>query len=34
MVRSQLYEMGDKARSTANAMSDARDKLDGPEDKD
>jgi hypothetical protein len=34
MARSQLYEMGDKARKAANAVSAARDKLDGPEDKD
>jgi Ferritin-like domain len=34
MARSQLYEMGEKARKAANAISAARDKLDGPEDKD
>ena len=34
MARSQLYEMGEKAHKAANALSDARDKLDGPEDKD
>ena len=34
MARSQLYEMGDEAQKAANAISDARDKLDGPEDKD
>jgi hypothetical protein len=34
MARSQLYEMGDKAQKAANAVSAARDKLDGPEDKD
>jgi len=34
MARSQLYTMGDKAHQLANAISDARDKLDGPEDKD
>ena len=30
----QLYEMGEKAQKTANAVSSARDKIDGPEDKD
>jgi hypothetical protein len=34
MARSQLYQMGDKAQKAANAVSAARDKLDGPEDKD
>jgi hypothetical protein len=34
MARSQLYEMGDKAQKAANALSAARDKLDGPGDKD
>jgi hypothetical protein len=34
MARSQLYTMGDKAHKLANAISDARDKIDGPEDKD
>ena len=34
MARSQLYRMGKKAREAANALSDARDKVDGPEDKD
>jgi len=34
MARSQLYEMGEEAWKLANAISDARDKLDGPEDKD
>lgn len=34
MARSQLYEMGEEAWKAANALSDARDKLDGPEDKD
>jgi hypothetical protein len=34
MARSQLYEMGDKAQKAAEAISKARDKLDGPEDKD
>ena len=34
MARSQLYEMGEEARKAANALSDARDKLDGPGDKD
>ena len=34
MARSQLYEMGEKAHKAANAISAARDKLDGPEDKD
>src|SRR5918995_6429531 len=29
MARSQLYEMGDKAQKAANAISDARDKVDG-----
>lgn len=34
MARSQLYAMGDKAHKAANAISAARDKLDGAEDKD
>jgi len=34
MARSQLYQMGEAAWKAANAISDARDKLDGPEDKD
>jgi hypothetical protein len=34
MARSQLYEMGEKAQKAANALSAARDKLDGPGDKD
>jgi hypothetical protein len=34
MARSHLYEMGDKAHKAANAISTARDKLDGPDDKD
>jgi len=34
MARSQLYEMGEPAWKAASALSDARDKLDGPEDKD
>jgi hypothetical protein len=34
MARSQLYEMGEKAQKAANAVSSARDKIDGPEDKD
>ncbi|MEI9425010.1 ferritin-like domain-containing protein [Mesorhizobium sp. Cs1299R1N1] len=34
MARSSLYRMGEKAWRAANAISDARDKLDGPEDKD
>ena len=34
MARSQLYVMGEKAHKLANAVSEARDKLDGPEDKD
>jgi hypothetical protein len=34
MARSQLYEMGEAAWNAANAVSDARDKLDGPEDVD
>ncbi len=32
MARSQLYQMGDKAQKAANAVSAARDKLDGSED--
>ena len=32
MARSVLYQMGDEAREAANKLSDARDKLDGPED--
>jgi hypothetical protein len=34
MARSQLYRMGEKAWDAANAISDARDKVDGPDDKD
>src|ERR671910_636113 len=34
MERSQLYEMGEKAQTAANAISAARDKLDGADDKD
>lgn len=34
MARSQLYQMGEEAHQAANAISDARDELDGPEDKD
>src|SRR4051794_29271724 len=34
MARSQLYVMGEKVHKLANAVSEARDKLDGPEDKD
>ncbi|WP_445500251.1 ferritin-like domain-containing protein [Microvirga sp. G4-2] len=34
MARSQLYQMGAKAQKAANAVSAARDKIDGPEDKD
>jgi rubrerythrin len=34
MARSQLYQMGEKAQKAANAVSAARDKLDGPQDKD
>src|ERR1043165_6802062 len=34
MARSQLYEMGEEAWKAANALSEARDKVDGPEDKD
>lgn len=34
MARSQLYEMGEEAWKLANAISDARDKLDGSGDKD
>jgi hypothetical protein len=34
MARSQLYEMGEEAWKLANALSNARDKLDGPDDKD
>ena len=34
MARSQLYETGEKAWKLANAISDARDKLDGSGDKD
>ncbi len=34
MARSQLYEMGEAAWNAANAVSDARDKLDGREDLD
>ncbi|UCI06476.1 ferritin-like domain-containing protein [Mesorhizobium sp. B1-1-8] len=34
MARSSLYRMGEKAWKAANAISDARDKIDGPDDKD
>jgi len=34
MARSQLYRMGEEAWNAANALSKARDKVDGPEDKD
>jgi Ferritin-like domain len=34
MARSVLYQMGAEARDAANALSDARDKLDGQEDVD
>lgn len=34
MARSVLYQMGPEARNAANALSDARDKLDGPDDVD
>lgn len=34
MARSSLYRMGKDAWKAANAVSDARDKIDGPEDKD
>src|SRR5688572_10918396 len=34
MARSVLYRMGDEAREAANKLSDARDKLDGPDDLD
>jgi len=34
MARSVLYQMGKAARDAANALSDARDKLDGPDDVD
>ncbi|MER9229821.1 ferritin-like domain-containing protein [Mesorhizobium sp. M0012] len=34
MARSTLYRKGEKAWKAANAVSDARDKIDGPEDKD
>jgi hypothetical protein len=34
MARSQLYMMGEKAWEAANAISDARDKIDGDQDKD
>jgi hypothetical protein len=34
MARSTLYRMGSDARDAANKLSDARDKLDGPEDVD
>lgn len=34
MARSTLYRMGEKAWKAANAVSDARDKVDGPDDKD
>jgi hypothetical protein len=34
MARSTLYRMGSAARNAANAISDARDRLDGPDDLD
>src|SRR5688572_23760629 len=34
MARSTLYRMGTEARNAANAISDARDSLDGPDDVD
>jgi hypothetical protein len=34
MARSTLYRMGTAARNAANALSDARDRLDGPDDLD
>jgi hypothetical protein len=34
MARSTLYRMGPEARRAANAISDARDRLDGPDDLD
>jgi hypothetical protein len=34
MARSLLYKMGKEARQAANKLSDARDSLDGPDDKD
>ena len=34
MARSHLFEAGEMARTAANAISDARDQLDGPEDLD
>jgi len=34
MARSQLYQMGGKAQKAANAISAARDSLDGPDNKD
>jgi len=34
MARSNLFRMGEEARKAANALSDARDKIDSPEDKD
>lgn len=34
MARSTLYRMGNEAREAANKLSDARDKLDGPDDVD
>jgi hypothetical protein len=34
MARSQLYRMGEEAWKAANAVSDARDQIDGSEDKD
>jgi hypothetical protein len=34
MARSTLYRMGEEAWNAANAVSDARDAIDGPEDKD
>jgi hypothetical protein len=34
MARSQLYRMGEEAWKAANALSDARDKVDGSKDKD
>jgi hypothetical protein len=34
MARAVLFQMGPQARNAANALSDGRDKLDGPEDLD
>lgn len=34
MARSTLYRKGEEAWKAAQAVSDARDKIDGPEDKD